>query len=138
PAADGRPVINVLEFNVRFGDPETEVLLARLDTDLVPYLDGAARGSLGALAEAAPPVVPDAAVGVVLAASGYPTATRTGDVIEGLEQAGSVEGVQVLHAGTTLREGKVVASGGRVLSVTARGADVETAARRAIAHVRLE
>jgi phosphoribosylamine--glycine ligase len=137
---DGLPEMNVLEFNVRFGDPETEVLLARLDADVVPYLEGAANGSLGALAEAPPPVVPGAAVGVVLAAQGYPASPRTGDALEGLAEAAAVEGVQVLHAGTAMRAGKIVSTGGRVLCVTARGSDVEQAARRAydaIARIRL-
>ena len=138
---DGVVEMNVLEFNVRFGDPETEVLLARLDTDLVPYLEGAAKGSLGALADAPPPVVAEPAVAVVLAAAGYPTEPRAGDPITGLFEAASVEGVQVLHAGTRERDEAIVSSGGRVLCVTARGADVDTAARRAyaaIARVRLE
>ena len=123
--------INVLEFNVRFGDPETAVLLARLDVDLVPYLDGAARGDLGALAAASPPVVSDPAIAVVIAAAGYPGTPRTGDAIEGLAAAEEVEAVSVLHAGTAQRDGSVVSSGGRVLCVTARGPDIDEAADRA-------
>ncbi|MGZ6095344.1 MAG: phosphoribosylamine--glycine ligase [Polyangiales bacterium] len=144
-AQDGRPfrgalfaglmidgdTISVLEFNVRFGDPETAVLLARLDADLLPYLDGAARGDLGPLADAAPPVVAEPAIGVVMAAAGYPASPRTGDPIEGLESAAAVAGVSVLHAGTALKDGKIVTSGGRVLCVTARGADIDAAADRA-------
>ncbi|MBI2390802.1 MAG: phosphoribosylamine--glycine ligase [Deltaproteobacteria bacterium] len=145
-AEDGRPfrgalfaglmidedgTLNVLEFNVRFGDPETAVLLARLDADLVPYLDGAARGDLGALSDSAAPVVADPAVAVVVAAAGYPAAPRTGDPIGGLEAAERVETVSVLHAGTATRDGTLVSAGGRVLCVTARGADVDQAAERA-------
>jgi phosphoribosylamine--glycine ligase len=122
--------ISVLEFNVRFGDPETAVLLARLDADLVPYLLGAARGDLGALADAPPPVVDEPALGVVLAAPGYPGTPQVGAPIEGLAEA-AAEGAVVLHAGTSLRDGKVVTSGGRVLCVTARGADIDEAAARA-------
>lgn len=123
--------LNVLEFNVRFGDPETAVLLARLDADLVPYLDGAARGNLGALADSSPPVVADPALAVVIAAHGYPGTPRTGDPIRGLAEAEQVESVSVLHAGTAKKDGTVVSSGGRVLCVTARGADIDEAADRA-------
>jgi phosphoribosylamine--glycine ligase len=144
-AAEGRPfrgalfaglmidgdTINVLEFNVRFGDPETAVLLARLDVDVVPYLDGAARGELGALAAAPPPVVADPAIAVVIAAHGYPGTPRTGDAIEGIDAAERIESVSVLHAGTAVRDGALVANGGRVLCVTARGADIDVAADRA-------
>ncbi len=123
--------LNVLEFNVRFGDPETAVLLARLDADIVPYLDGAARGALGPLAAAAPPVVSEPAIAVVIAAHGYPGTPRTGDPIRGLDAAEQVESVSVLHAGTAKKDGTVVSSGGRVLCVTARGADIDVAAERA-------
>ncbi len=134
-AADAARPLSTLEFNVRFGDPETAVLLARLDADLVPYLDGAARGALGALAEAPPPVARDAAVAVVIAASGYPGAPRLGDPIGGLARAAAMPHVQVLHAGTALREGAIVSAGGRVLCVAARGADVDQACERAYAAV---
>ena len=154
-AAEGRPFrgalfaglmidagrIQVLEFNARFGDPETEVLLARLDADIVPYLEAAARGALGALAEAPPPVVPEPAIGVVLAAPGYPESPRTGGVIRGLAAAAAVAGVTVLHAGTARVDGQVVSSGGRVLCLTARGSDLEAAADRvyaALACIELE
>jgi phosphoribosylamine--glycine ligase len=123
--------LSVLEFNVRFGDPETAVLLARLDADLLPYLDGAARGDLGALADAPPPVVAEPAIGVVMAAAGYPASPKTGDPIEGLDAASALPGVAVLHAGTASRDGRVVTSGGRVLCVTARGNDLDQAAERA-------
>jgi phosphoribosylamine--glycine ligase len=128
-APDG--TMNVLEFNVRFGDPETAVLLARLDADLVPYLEGAARGELGPLADAPPPVVAEPALAVVIAAAGYPAAPRTGDAIRGIEAAEQVATVSVLHAGTALADGILVSNGGRVLCVTARGHDVDEAAERA-------
>jgi phosphoribosylamine--glycine ligase len=97
----------------------------------LPYRAGAARGALGALVDAPPPVVAEPAVGVVMAAAGYPASPRTGDVIEGLEAASALPGDAVLHAGTASREGRVVTSGGRVLCVTARGDDVDDAAERA-------
>ena len=133
--------LSVLEFNVRFGDPETAVLLARLDADLVPYLEAAARGALGALGDGSAPVVDDAAIAVVLAAAGYPAAPRVGDRIEGLEAAAALEGVSVLHAGTRFENDEIVSSGGRVLCVTARGGDLDLAAERAyaaLACIRLE
>lgn len=128
-APDG--TMSVLEFNVRFGDPETAVLMARLDADVLPYLDGAARGDLGDLALAPPPVVEEPALAVVIAAAGYPGTPRTGDPITGLDAAEGVETVSVLHAGTALRDGTLVSNGGRVLCVTARGRDVDQAAERA-------
>ncbi len=141
PGPDGVAPLNVLEFNVRFGDPETAVLLARLDVDVVPYLEGAARGDLGALTEAPPPVVEDPALAVVVAAAGYPGSPRTGDPIGGLEEAAAVPGVSVLHAGTATKDGTLVSSGGRVLCVTARGRDIDDAADRAyraVAAIRLD
>jgi phosphoribosylamine---glycine ligase len=125
--------LNVLEFNARFGDPETAVLMARLDADVVPYLDGAARGDLGRLADAPPPVVADPAIAVVVAAAGYPGSVRTGDPITGHDAGG--ERVSVLHAGTALRDGLLVSNGGRVLCVTALGRDLDEAADRAYAAV---
>jgi phosphoribosylamine--glycine ligase len=127
-AADGTP--RVVEFNVRFGDPETQPLLLRLRSDLVPLLDGAARGALD---PAARPEWADAAVCVVLASGGYPRAYETGKPIHGLEQAAAHEGVVVFHAGTRRQGASFVTSGGRVLGVTARGASVAEARRRAYA-----
>ena len=119
---------SLLEFNVRFGDPETQVLMAVLDGDLAEALSAAARGELRPeLLE----VSKDHAVCIVLAAGGYPDAPRTGDVVSGLEAAAAVPGVQVFHAGTSLREGQVVTSGGRVLGVTARGTTLREAHARA-------
>jgi phosphoribosylamine---glycine ligase len=122
---DGAPM--VLEFNARFGDPETETLLARLEGDLLPYLDGSARG---ALPETTPRFGP-AAIAVVLAAHGYPGTVRKGDAITGLERAAAIDGVTVLHAGTRADGAMLRTHGGRVLAVTARGTDLDDAARRA-------
>ena len=125
-APDGE--LSLLEFNVRFGDPETQVLMAVLDGDVAQALDAAARGELRPeLLQ----VSSDHAVCVVLAAGGYPEAPRSGDRIRGLEAAARVPGVQVFHAGTALRDGQVVTSGGRVLGVTARGTTLAQAHARA-------
>ncbi len=124
---DGAP--QVLEFNCRFGDPETEVLLARWSDDILPYLEGAARGSL----PTTPPTFGPAAMTVVLASAGYPTSPRKGDVITGLEAASAMEGVTIFHAGTRRVGQDIVTNGGRVLAVTARGDDLEQAAQRAYA-----
>lgn len=119
---------SLLEFNVRFGDPETQVLMAVLDGDLAEALSAAARGELRPeLLE----VSKDHALCIVLAAGGYPEAPRSGDVISGLAAAAAVPGVQVFHAGTSMREGQVVTSGGRVLGVTARGSTLREAHARA-------
>ena len=124
---DGEPF--VLEYNVRFGDPETQPVLVHLADDLLPLLEGAARGVLPARA---PAWHPGAACCVVLAQDGYPGQTRKGAAIEGLEQAGQVPGAVVFHAGTRRDgDGTVRVSGGRVLGVTARGADLGEARDRA-------
>jgi phosphoribosylamine---glycine ligase len=121
----------VLEFNVRFGDPEAQVVLPRLDGDLAALLAEVADGSL----RTEPRFFPDAAVCVVLASDGYPEAPRTGDVISGVGDAGSVEGVTVFHAGTADTGadgvGTLVTSGGRVLGVTALAGTIGAARRRA-------
>ena len=118
--------MRVVEFNARFGDPETQVVLARLRTPLGFLLLAAATGRLD---EVGPLDWSDrAAVTVVVAAKGYPESPRTGDVVEGLGAAAAVPGVEVLHAGTALDpSGAVVSSGGRVLSVVGTGADVSAA-----------
>src|SRR3990172_625000 len=124
--------LRVLEFNARLGDPETQPILMRLDGDIVPALLAAAQGDLSK-AEIA--VDPRAAVGVVLAAEGYPAKPVAGDAIEG---AGGPfeEGVQVFHAGTALApDGRTVAVGGRVLTGCALGADLAAARERAYAAV---
>jgi phosphoribosylamine--glycine ligase len=124
----------LLECNARFGDPETQVLLPRLATALGPLLLAAARRGLGgdAVRAVAPngrlPVTRDAAVGVVLAAPGYPEAPRRGDTIEGLEAASPADAL-VFHAGTTHDDetGTWRTAGGRVLTVVGRGADIDAA-----------
>ena len=120
----------VLEFNVRFGDPETQVVLPRLDGDLSGLLAEAASGRLRTV----PRFSDTPAVCVVLASEGYPDSPRTGDVITGLDDAGALAGVTVFHAGTAATggpEGGVVTSGGRVLGVTALGATLAEARDRA-------
>ena len=121
--------VRVIEFNARFGDPETQVVLARLQTPISQVLYAAATGALSKL----PPLVwsTDAAVTVVVASENYPDKPVTGDVIHGLDAADDVEGVDVLHAGTVMKDGRVVTAGGRVLSVTATGSDVAQARARA-------
>ncbi|HEX8262751.1 MAG TPA: phosphoribosylamine--glycine ligase [Allosphingosinicella sp.] len=122
----------LIEYNARFGDPECQVLMMRLESDLLELLYATARGRL---AEAEPPrLSADTALTVVLAAEGYPGAPRTGGPIAGLEAAESAD-VRVFHAGTALRDGALVAAGGRVLSVTARGASLGEARDAAYAAV---
>jgi phosphoribosylamine--glycine ligase len=123
--ADGPTVI---EFNCRFGDPETQVLLPRLEGDLVPLLLGAARGDL---TDTRPRWSRDYTVGVVVASGGYPGPYQTGYPIAGLDSLDS--GTLVFHAGTRLdpETGSVVTAGGRVLTVVARDADLGEARRRA-------
>ena len=118
----------VLEFNVRFGDPETQVVLPRLQGDLAGLLAEVAAGSL----HTAPRFADVAAVCVVMACEGYPESPRAGDVIHGLDAAGRMEGVTVFHAGTaTAAGGGLVTAGGRVLGVTALGDSVAVARARA-------
>jgi phosphoribosylamine---glycine ligase len=117
----------VLEFNCRFGDPETQVIVPLLDVDLAELLRDCAEGRLDPETVA---VRPGAAVCVVLAAGGYPGQPRTGDPITGLDAAAD-RGALVFHAGTWMADGQLVTSGGRVLSVVATGADREEAAARA-------
>ncbi len=121
----------VVEFNARFGDPETQSVLARLRTPLAGVLLAAAQGRLAEL----PPLdwSPDSSVTVVVAADGYPVAPRTGDEVTGLAAAEEVDGVHVLQAGTALRDGRLVSAGGRVLSVVSLGADLAEARSRAYA-----
>ena len=126
----------MVEFNARFGDPETQALLPLLATPLGPVLHAAAVGD----AAAAEPLKwqPDAAVTVVMAAAGYPQSPRSGDPISGIEQAGRLPGVQVVHAGTAVDgDGRLVTAGGRVLAVTGVGERVEEARRRAYAAVEI-
>src|SRR5690606_11069388 len=125
--------VRVVEFNARFGDPETQVVLPRLLSPFGRLLHAAATGTLAEL----PPLrwSEDAAVTVVVASEGYPGSVRAGDEIGGIQDAEALEGVHVLHAGTTLQrspagdddsevlEGRLVSHGGRVLSVVGVGAD---------------
>jgi phosphoribosylamine--glycine ligase len=117
----------VLEFNCRFGDPETQAILPRLEGDLLHALAAAAQGSLAGVGVTASA---EAAVTVVLASPGYPDAPETGTPIAGIEAA-EEEGALVFHAGTALRDGRVVSAGGRVLSVTAIGNSLGEARERA-------
>jgi phosphoribosylamine---glycine ligase len=116
----------VVEFNARFGDPETQVVLDRLATPLAGLLDAAATGRLAD----APGLrwTPGAAVTVVLAAAGYPGTPANGDRIDGIAEAERVAGAYVLHAGTaTSADGRLVSSGGRVLNVVGTGQDIAEA-----------
>jgi phosphoribosylamine--glycine ligase len=118
----------LLEFNVRFGDPETQVLMNVVEGDLAEALGAAARGQLE---RDMLRVRRDHALCVVLAASGYPGKPRKGDVIEGLPRAEGLPGVSVYHAGTRREDGRILTHGGRVLGVTARGATLTEAHGRA-------
>lgn len=127
----------VLEFNCRFGDPECQPLMARLETDIIDLMLAACQGKLD---EVDVTWKAGAACCVVLASQGYPDAPKLGDVIEGIEDAAKVPGVQVIHAGTKrTSDGTIVTSGGRVLGVTATGAtmsEARDAAYKAAARIR--
>jgi phosphoribosylamine---glycine ligase len=118
----------VLEFNCRFGDPETQALLPRMKSDLLPLLEATLDGNVGKCA-----IEWDtrAAVTVVLASAGYPGKYETGKMISGLEDAAKLEGVNIFHAGTKHTNGEVRTAGGRVLTVTALGSSVAAARARA-------
>jgi phosphoribosylamine--glycine ligase len=122
----------LVEYNVRFGDPEAEVVLARLESDLLEVLLGSAQGRL-------PPEAPrfsnDAALTVVLAARGYPGAVAKGSEIRGVEEASRLPGVTIHYAGVSRQGARLLANGGRVLAVTARGDSVAQAQARAYAAV---
>ena len=121
--------VRVVEFNARFGDPETQPLLALLDSSLAELLDAAA---VGRLHEVEPPRWRSgAAVAVVMASAGYPEGSSTGDVIVGAETLAEERDVDVIHAGTARRDGDLVTAGGRVLAVTAVGGDVADARAKA-------
>jgi phosphoribosylamine--glycine ligase len=141
-AAEGRPYRGViyaglmltrqgpkaLEYNCRFGDPEHQVIMPRLQDDPLPLLHAVAKG------ERLPSTVrwhPEAAVCVVLASGGYPGDYQTGKPISGIEEAEKLPDVTVFHAGTALKDGQLVTAGGRVLGVTALGADIPAAIRQA-------
>jgi phosphoribosylamine---glycine ligase len=118
----------VLEFNCRFGDPETQPILMRLESDLVDALEASIAGRVS---EGDFTWSSDASVCVVMASGGYPGTFEVGKKITGLDDAAAVEGVKVFHAGTSKRDGAFYTAGGRVLGVSARGADLETAVSRA-------
>ena len=114
--------VRVVEFNARFGDPETQPLLALLESPLSPLLLGAATGTL---ADVPPPAFrPGAAVAVVLASAGYPESSSKGDVITGIDTAEALDGVHVIHAGTADAGGDLATAGGRVLAVVGTGPSV--------------
>jgi phosphoribosylamine---glycine ligase len=122
----------LIEYNVRFGDPECQVLMLRLMSDLVPALMAARDGQLKNFDLR---WYPDAALTVVMAAKGYPGNYTKGSVIEGLDDAAQVEGVEIFHAGTKADGARILANGGRVLNVCARGKTVREAQSRAYAAI---
>ena len=122
----------VLEFNARFGDPETQIYLTRLENDLVEVLDASARGKLG---KTELRWGPTASVCVVMASGGYPGGYAKGRPIFGLEEAAKLPDVKVFHAGTAGKNGQIVTHGGRVLGVTAWAKDLQEAQRAAYAAV---
>lgn len=118
----------LIEYNTRFGDPECQVLMMRMKSDLLPALLAACDGMLGSFDLRWHDEV---ALTVVMAAEGYPDAPKKGSTIGGLDAAGAIEGVEIFHAGTKEINGTVIANGGRVLNVTARGSSVAEAQTRA-------
>jgi phosphoribosylamine--glycine ligase len=122
----------LIEYNVRFGDPETQVLMLRLMSDIVPALIAACDGMLRSFDLR---WYADAALTVVMAANGYPGAYEKGSVIEGLDEAAAIDGVEIFHAGTTSDGDRVLANGGRVINVSALGKTVAQAQARAYAAV---
>ncbi len=122
----------VLEFNARFGDPETQVYVTRLTTDLLELLDASVSGTLDRMRLGWSPL---ASVCVVMASGGYPEHYARGQIISGLEAAGALPDTKIFHAGTALHDGHFVTSGGRVLGVTALGRDVDAARSAAYAAV---
>ena len=125
----------LIEYNARFGDPETQVLLMRLKTDLLPALIACADGTLDQINL---DWDRSAAICVVMAANGYPAEYKKGTSIKGLQKAGKIEGTQIFHAGTLLnQQGDLIANGGRVLGITSLGEDLTMAQKRAYAAVDL-
>jgi phosphoribosylamine--glycine ligase len=122
----------VLEFNARFGDPETQVYLTRLENDLVELLEASVSGTLNKIELK---WKPEASVCVVMASGGYPGNYPKGKLIHGLAEAAQLPDTKVFHAGTTLKDGKIVTNGGRVLGVTALGKDLKAAQAAAYAAV---
>ncbi len=142
-AKDGHPFVGVLfaglmmtkegpkliEYNARFGDPECQVLMRRLQSDLMEIFIAAEAGKLGKLK--APAWFDDPTVNVVLAAKGYPGSYKKGSEIKGIDKANAMDGVVVFHAGTKLGDGKICAAGGRVLNITAQASSLEEAVAKA-------
>ena len=122
----------LIEFNVRFGDPETQAILPRLDEDLLVLLDETARGTLR---DGAIRFRPEVGVAVVMAARGYPEAPLKGTEIRGLDRVAASAGVTLFHAGTRLENGQILADGGRVLTVTGLASDAAAARSRAYAGI---
>jgi len=122
----------LIEYNCRFGDPECQVLMLRLESDLLTLLDGVARGELARLSVTLKPV---SAVGVVMATKGYPGDYGKGSPILGLDEAGALPGATIFHAGTRAEGDRILANGGRVLTVCATGTDLFEARDRAYAAV---
>jgi phosphoribosylamine--glycine ligase len=120
----------VIEFNVRLGDPEAQVILPLVDEPLLPILLAAASG---ALSHSSARVGRDRLTAVVIASRGYPESSESGQPIEGIEQAEMIPGVTVYHAGTAMRDGRIVTAGGRVLTVVGRGTRFDEAIARAYA-----
>jgi phosphoribosylamine--glycine ligase len=118
----------VIEFNVRLGDPEAQVVLPRIDEPLMPLL---VAGAAGRLRQASCRLSTERLVGVVLASRGYPESSQSGCVIEGVAEAEQIPGVSVFHAGTALHDGLLVTAGGRVLTIVGGGRDFSEAIRRA-------
>jgi phosphoribosylamine--glycine ligase len=141
-ATDGIPYIGVLfaglmltktgpkliEYNARFGDPETQVMFARFTGDAAALLMSCAKGAIDTSQLT---FSSDVAICVVMATRGYPGSYEKGSVIRGLEDAATVEGVTILHAGTAEKNGEIIATGGRVLNIVATGANIQTARSRA-------
>ncbi len=128
----GKDGPKLIEFNTRFGDPETQVILPRIENDLLTLLESCARGKLNVSRVALKPL---SALTVVLAAKGYPASPQKGGEIKGIDKANALEGVVVTHAGTKQAGEAILANGGRVLNVTGFGADVREARDRAYAGV---
>jgi phosphoribosylamine--glycine ligase len=124
----------VLEFNCRFGDPETQPILMRLESDLVEAFEASIEGRIS---DGVFHWTPDPSVCVVIAAGGYPGTPEKGKEIFGLDEAAAMDGVKVFHAGTALENGKIVTAGGRVLGVTARATSLEAAAALAYVAVKV-
>ncbi|MEQ1714883.1 MAG: phosphoribosylamine--glycine ligase [Hyphomicrobium sp.] len=124
----------LIEYNARFGDPETQVLMMRLRSDILAALLATANGTLNTLDLK---WSDDVALTVVMAAKGYPGTPEKGTEIKGLKQAARVDGVEIFHAGTRREDGRILADGGRVLNVTARGKDVSNAQAHAYAAIAL-